>query len=110
MPHVLWIWDVLTLSLLAVLIQQHPIKSFDWRGDGNDIVVCTGSNSIFQWSASGASVCRMPFQGQTFCVEKAQWGSDSASILLFDKKNSGLVIAYPEGDEESEMENSVQMS
>ncbi len=44
MPCVLWIWDILNLSLFTVLIQLSPIKSYEWCKDSNDIVITTGTS------------------------------------------------------------------
>jgi len=96
MPNALWIWDINTLSLKALLLQLNPIKTFTWSENSEYLVFCTGTNRIFFWSKQGASVCDIPFENKSFSVSKIDWSKDATTMLLFDKAD--LVIAYPPAD------------
>jgi len=92
-PNVVWIWDLSTISLSVVLIHFDPVKTIDWSGKSNHLVIATNSPRIFIWSVNGASVCDIPLEGQEFKVSKVRWNPDGKSILIQDRSN--LLIAYP---------------
>lgn len=92
-PNCVWVWDISTLSLSVVLIHFDTVKSIDWSGKSNHLVIATGSPRIFIWSINGASVCDIPLEGQDFNVTRVKWNPDGKSILIQDRSN--LLIAYP---------------
>jgi WD40 repeat protein len=98
-PTVLWIWDMLTLTLSVVLIQLQPIKSVSWSPRSLHLVICTGTPRVFLWSEEGASVCEIPFgkcysEARDFAVQKVKWSETGQALLLMDK--AVLMVAYPQ--------------
>jgi WD40 repeat protein len=93
MPNVLWVWDVNSLNLKAVLIQLQPIKSFVWSENSDFLAFSTGTGRVFFWSREGASVCDIPYEGRAVTVQKIDWSQDARAMILFDKND--VVLAYP---------------
>eukprot|EP01017_Pseudomicrothorax_dubius_P017187 TRINITY_DN1948_c0_g1_i3.p1 TRINITY_DN1948_c0_g1~~TRINITY_DN1948_c0_g1_i3.p1 ORF type:complete len:296 (+),score=47.60 TRINITY_DN1948_c0_g1_i3:667-1554(+) len=92
-PNVVWIWETTTLSLKSVLIQSQPVKFIAFSNHSYHLAVAAGTTKLYFWSLEGASVCDVPYEGKSFCVNRLDWSTDSKTLLLFDKNE--IVIAYP---------------
>ena len=63
MPDTLWIWDVLSLQLTAVMVQQQPVRVIRWNPVLPDVLaLCTGNGCIYLWNGVklGAEVIEVP--------------------------------------------------
>jgi hypothetical protein len=59
-PNMLWVWDAVKMSLVALLVQKHPIKSARWHPAQTRLALCTGSRVVYLWSPSACLSCDLP--------------------------------------------------
>ena len=104
MPNTVWIWEIVTLSLKALLVHLQPVKTLAWCPRNNDLAICTGNGKIFFWSTEGASVCDVPYEGRNFNVFNMEWSLNGGYLLLFDKSDCLIVYPQTERNEENSME------
>ena len=104
MPNTVWIWEIQSLTLKAILLHMQPVKNFSWCPKNNDLAICTANGKIFFWSAEGASVCDVPYEGRNFNVTNLEWSSNGAFLLLFDKNE--CLIVYPQNNHSERMDDS----
>lgn len=91
-PNCVWVWDMTTLELSILLIHFAPVKSMKWSTRSTHLVMCSGSQRIFIWSLSGASVCDIPTDTASFNVQRVEWNPNGQSILVFDKVSASPVL------------------
>lgn len=84
MPHTLWVWDVKTLDVCAIMIQSAPIKAVAWDPVKTRLALCTGMNKLYMWSPAGSLCVEVPVEG-TFQVHSLKWHPDGSSLLLLGK-------------------------
>lgn len=84
MPNVLWIWDICHLELAAVLIHKDPIRAAAWDPIRPRVVLCTGSSTLYTWSASGACCVNIPLP--KFFVTDLKWNHDGSCLVLKDRE------------------------
>ena len=60
MPTTVFVWDMTTLELQSVLIHMHPVKSFKFCPNKNDLFIVTGNGRVYTWAPLGASVVELP--------------------------------------------------
>ena len=57
-PQIVWIWDLVELSLNSVLVQQAIVSDLAWCPHTHNLnVSCAGQSKLYLWSPKGASVC-----------------------------------------------------
>ncbi|XP_028394144.1 WD repeat-containing protein WRAP73-like [Dendronephthya gigantea] len=96
MPHTLWIWNVVTLKIYAVLIQSSPIKAMTWDPKQERIALSTGNNKLYFWSVAGCVTVEVPTESEgTFQVNSLHWHPDGDSILLLSKDRMCLCFLTP---------------
>ncbi|KAJ3296711.1 WD repeat-containing protein wrap73 [Rhizoclosmatium sp. JEL0117] len=85
MPNALWIWDLLTLSQAALLLQLSPIKQVAWNPMIPDLCAVSCANSyIYLWSReNGCNAVEVP--AINFQVGLMKWGPDGKSLVLMDR-------------------------
>ncbi|XP_046332030.2 WD repeat-containing protein WRAP73-like [Haliotis rufescens] len=85
MPNALWIWDVQKLTLSAVLVQAAPIKCVQWDSSQTRLALCTSTNKLYMWSASGCLSVEIPAEA-SFQVSSLQWHKEGKALLLMGKE------------------------
>ncbi|KAK2165292.1 hypothetical protein LSH36_52g03026 [Paralvinella palmiformis] len=89
MPCVLWIWEMTTLDLCVVLIQDLPIKCVGWDPCQARLALCTGSNKVYMWSPAGCLSVDVPIEG-TFNVQSVKWSPNGEALLLLDPEHMAV--------------------
>ncbi|WIA32488.1 hypothetical protein OEZ86_003307 [Tetradesmus obliquus] len=84
MPHAVWIWDVLSASLAAVLVHIGSVRSMAWSPAGDYLAVGTGNCRVYVWTAEGASIVHIPLAG--FSASQLAWAPDGSSFALMDQE------------------------
>lgn len=97
MPCVVWIWDVRKISLCAVLIQTHPVKSVLWDPSRPRLVLCTSNDKLYMWSPQGCLAVEVPVEG-TFPIHNLAWHPDGDAILLIGKEQMSVCFLTPTAD------------
>ncbi|KAJ3351054.1 WD repeat-containing protein wrap73 [Entophlyctis luteolus] len=93
MPTSLWVWDLLTLSQLALIVQTMPIKEICWNPlkPGLCAISCVNGH-IYLWTCGsgsdgeteqGCSAIEIP--AINFQTVSIKWTPDGRSIVLMDK-------------------------
>jgi WD40 repeat protein len=82
MPRVLYIWDMHSLALYSVLVQQSDIRSVAWNPVKLKLALCTGNNKLYLWSMDGVSIIDVP--ALKFNVRSVAWSSNGDSLILRD--------------------------
>ncbi|KAL5728427.1 hypothetical protein ACHQM5_001513 [Ranunculus cassubicifolius] len=101
MPTVLWIWDIHHLELAAILVQKDPIRAAAWDPTCSRLVLCTGSNHLYMWTASGAYCVSIPLP--QFTITDLKWNSDGSCLLLKDRETfcCSTVPILPDSDDDT---------
>lgn len=60
MPHAVWIWDLRSAELAAVLCHISTVRAMAWSPAGQSLGVVTGGGRLYMWSPAGASVVHVP--------------------------------------------------
>ncbi|KAF6261305.1 quinon protein alcohol dehydrogenase-like superfamily [Scenedesmus sp. NREL 46B-D3] len=84
MPHAVWIWDVLSASLAAVLVHISSVRSMAWSPAGDCLAVGTSSSRVYVWTAEGASIVHIPLAG--FSAAQLAWAPDGSNFALMDQE------------------------
>jgi hypothetical protein len=104
MPQAVWVWDMRTAELAAVLLHNSTVRSMDWApaadaasssnsSGGPTLAVCTGSSRVYLWSPAGASIVHIPLQGLN--AGSVRWGPGGGTFLLADRE--AFCCAYVAG-------------
>ncbi|PIA50340.1 hypothetical protein AQUCO_01300824v1 [Aquilegia coerulea] len=101
MPTVLWIWDIHQLELAAILVQKDPIRAAAWDPTCSRLVLCTGSDHLYMWTASGACCVNIPLP--QFTITDLKWNSDGSCLLLKDRETfcCATVPVLPDSGDDS---------
>ncbi|XP_046850970.1 WD repeat-containing protein WRAP73-like [Xenia sp. Carnegie-2017] len=96
MPYTLWIWNVITLKLYAVLIQTSPIKTIQWDPQNERVALCTGNNKLYFWSVAGCVTVDVPTESEAlFQVNSLSWHPDGDNMLLLSKDRMVVCFLSP---------------
>uniref|UniRef100_A0A672LC84 WD repeat-containing protein WRAP73-like n=1 Tax=Sinocyclocheilus grahami TaxID=75366 RepID=A0A672LC84_SINGR len=95
MPQSLWVWDMLRLSLLAVLVQTAPVRCFVWDPHRPRLALCTGNTKVYLWSPAGCVSVNAPVEG-SFQVQSLFWHCSGSSLVLLSKEH--ICLCYMEKD------------
>lgn len=104
MPNVLWIWQISNLSLHTVIIQQKPIKNFQWSPTEHILLIVTENSKLYTFTLTNVYVVELVTDvNYNLSVAKINWNSDGKSFVVSDKNY--MIIGYPELNEQQEEEN-----
>jgi hypothetical protein len=56
----LWVWDAVKMSLVALLVQKQPIRAARWHPTQTRLALCTGSRVVYLWSPKSCLSCDLP--------------------------------------------------
>ena len=100
MPNCLWIWDVTTLSQVALIQQMSPVKSVSWNPLNPDqLVFCCANSFVYLWDfKSGCESIQVPagnilIHPVNFTVSSMEWNPDGKSLVIMDKDK--FCLAFP---------------
>jgi len=112
MPTTLWIWDIASRSLKAVLVQHAPIVKVTWHPVINEMILirCEGEESkglVHLWEPSWESPKIVDFTLQVAgskIIGKSivRWLNSSSTIpaLLFSDTQDCILASFAESDED----------
>ncbi|TPX40671.1 hypothetical protein CcCBS67573_g10611 [Chytriomyces confervae] len=107
MPNVLWIWDLTTLSQVALIQQLSAIRSVAWNPVRPGVcAISCGNNYVYLWAADEdtkienndrqdelAGACSaIEVPAVNFQIAAFSWCPDGRSLVLIDKDK--FCIAY----------------
>merc|ERR1712083_448237 len=82
MPNALWIWDMRTLSLFSLIIQNDPIKAARWCPKKPRLAFCCSNGNFYLWRKEGCSVVKVP--SPKFVVRGLRWNPQGSCLVLAD--------------------------
>lgn len=91
MPHTLWIWELSSCSIVAILVHDDKILNVEWKSSVKPhLATATGSNRIFLWNTEGCS--SVPLDAE-FEVHDLIWNRTSVQLLLCGPTSFCLLAA-----------------
>lgn len=84
MPHAVWVWDVATAALAAVLLHISSVRSMAWSPAGDYLAIATSNSRVYVWTAEGASIVHIPLSG--FSAGQLAWAPDGSNFALMDQE------------------------
>lgn len=85
MPNVVWVWDIVSLRLCAVLLHVSAVMSFSWApstsASNPRLAIVTGTQNLFMWTQKGALSVQVPSDA-SLDISTLSWSSDGASVAL----------------------------
>lgn len=84
MPHAIWIWDMPSISLIALLVHTNPVKAVEWDPKQSRLALCTGTNKLYMWSPAGCISVVVPVDGP-FKVNNIHWHPNGRVLVLLGK-------------------------
>jgi hypothetical protein len=101
MPNVLWIWQISSLSLHTVIIQQKPIKNFQWSPTEHILLIVTENSKLYSFTLTNVYVVELVTDvNYNLNVSKITWNTDGKSFVVSDKNY--MIIGYPEINDQNE--------
>ncbi len=112
MPHAIWVWDSLRLSLSSLLLQTESIKVVSWDPVHTRFAAATSTNKLYLWAPEGCSIVDIPqltlqndnnnnnngsnssrlsnnsggnASAGVFLVRELTWNHDGTALILMDK-------------------------
>ena len=95
-PSLVWVWDLLRLTLNSLLVQKSEITHLSWCPSPatSTLNISTGTGRLYLWTERVASVCQVPVSRENFGVREVQWNPNGKSFAALDK--GSLVFVYPQ--------------
>ncbi|TKS77392.1 WD repeat-containing protein WRAP73 [Collichthys lucidus] len=97
MSSVVWVWDMQTMSLEAVLEQTSAVRCFQWDPRRPRLALCTGNTKLYLWSPAGCVSVQVPTEGG-FQVQSLNWHCSGDTLILLGKEQ--LCLCYMDTDQE----------
>ncbi|KIY94156.1 hypothetical protein MNEG_13807 [Monoraphidium neglectum] len=85
MPHAIWIWDLGSAELAAVLCQVGPVRALAWSPAGRSLAAVAGGGRLYLWSPAGASVVHVPLGG--FQATGVSWAQGGEALALHGRES-----------------------
>lgn len=89
-PALVFILDMRTLTLAAVLGHLAPVTCMAWDPQCERLAVCTGSKHVCLWSPSEALVLQVPAKGGPLPAQSCQWNPTRKSLLVHGQGRAAL--------------------
>lgn len=84
MPHAVWVWDMPSISLIALLVHTNPVKAVEWDPKQPRLALCTGTNKLYMWSPAGCISVVVPVDAP-FKVNNLHWHPNGRLLVLLGK-------------------------
>jgi hypothetical protein len=94
-PSCVWVWDVGTASLGAVLVQLDAVRDMAWApaahagaggAAGPTLALTTGCGRVFVWTRGGASIVHVPLAG--FAAAGVAWGPGGGGCMVLQGREA----------------------
>ena len=89
-----WVWDLASVQLVALLVHQDPVRDLAWDPALPRLALVTGAGaSVYIWSPLGALVARVPsvVRGELEGMTEVSWGKRSRDLALSNRGHVVLV-------------------
>ncbi|GMH33685.1 hypothetical protein BSKO_01519 [Bryopsis sp. KO-2023] len=96
MPSAIWVWEPAESHLVAVLLQKHAVKCFEWEPESENLAVCCGTSRVYMWSPAGASVVHIPLDN--FQAVGIKWSHSGSGFVMTDAES--FCVGYIMNDDE----------
>ncbi|CAL1605847.1 unnamed protein product [Knipowitschia caucasica] len=100
-PCVLWVWDLQSMTSVAVLEQTSPVRCFQWDPRQNRLALCTANAKLYLWSPGGCVAVQVPAPGG-FQVQALNWHNTGHSLVLVGKDQ--LCLCYMDEDQDQDQD------
>jgi hypothetical protein len=101
MPHTLFVWQVSTLSLHTVILQNRPIKSFSWSPTDHILLICTENSKLYSFTLTNVYVVELVTDiNLNLNINRISWNPDGRVFTVSDNKN--LIIGQPEINDDNQ--------
>lgn len=87
-----WVWDLTSLQLAALLIHKDGVKEVKWDPSQPRLAVVTGGPALYFWTPLGALVGRVPpvARGEMGGVMEIRWNPRGRAIALSNREQTVL--------------------
>lgn len=85
MPYTVWIWNVSTLELEAVISLQSLVKMIKWDKYENNLCIASATEKVLFWKDGVILECSFQMENRKFNIQRFNWSEDRKRMLLFDK-------------------------
>ena len=111
LPTTVWLWDVTSLRLAALLVQSCPVRSLAWDPALPRLALVTGQSSLHLWTPLGALISRVPqvIRGDMEAVTDLCWTEDGRSLCLSSSKHLLTCRLVKTGQETAETESDLDL-
>lgn len=99
--HCVWIFDLKSFRLKALLLQMKPIQNFIWHSRKNVLTVAIGSDHVYFWQPDGTHCIPYPRQPDSnfedenlFTIKSLKWMKNQRTILM--NGNENFCLGLPE--------------
>ncbi|KXZ53074.1 hypothetical protein GPECTOR_8g67 [Gonium pectorale] len=75
-----WVWDLGSMELGAVLLHMAPVTDLAWAPQGSTLAVVTGATKVHLWTPAGASIVHIPLPG--FQAFGCSWSRGGTTLLV----------------------------
>ncbi|XP_045114842.1 LOW QUALITY PROTEIN: WD repeat-containing protein WRAP73-like [Portunus trituberculatus] len=86
MPCAVWIWDISSISLKAVLVHEDSVKDLAWDPKSSRLALVTGGCHVFFWSPLGTVAVAVP-SGPHLRLGGLRWHPFGRCLLVYDRKH-----------------------
>ena len=111
LPTTVWLWDITSLRLAALLVQSSPVRSLAWDPALPRLALVTGQSSLHLWTPLGALISRVPqvLRGDMEAVTDLCWTEDGRSLCLSSSKHLLTCRLDKAGQETAETESDLDL-
>lgn len=104
LPTVLWVWDLETLRLAALLVQREGVKQASWDPLLPRLASATGGAALFLWTPPGAVIGRAPsvLRGESSGVSEVCWSPLGGTLALYN--NTETILCKISGSQSNHSE------
>jgi len=97
LPNAVWVWDVCTLRLAALLLHKSGVKSMRWDPTQPRLAMVTGGGSLYVWTPLGCVIARVPAvsRGSMSGLLDLAWNPSGSLLLLSNKEAAVLCKLRP---------------
>ncbi|XP_065195356.1 WD repeat-containing protein WRAP73-like [Sycon ciliatum] len=94
-PNTVWIWDMLRLTLVALLMQTSPVRCLEWSPVTTELAVCSGTSHVYIWSPAGCTSTSIPTD-LPFPAQRLSWSPCGDSFTVMSKER--FCVCYHQGE------------
>ena len=111
LPTTVWLWDVSSLRLAALLVQTSPVRSLAWDPALPRLALVTGQSSLHLWTPLGALISRVPqvLRGEMEAVTELSWAGEGRALWLSGSRHVLLCRLEKGGRETAETESDLDL-